>query len=503
MSEQFDPYHEWLGIPASEQPPNHYRLLGVPAFEDSPTVIENAADQRMAHLRTFQLGKRSAQSQKLLNEVAAAKVCLLNPGKKSPYDELLRQKLEATRPKLESSAVDSGFGAGLAALLETGQSAAAAKPARPKKKPSANRAPIFAAAAVVAGFLLLGLVMWATRPSGGSRESAQAERPPATVSGAKSDATPGATGSASAKPATSEKPSPMATTGLRTRIFASGCNGHEIRLNGEPLMRCNRDSTATGEALLREGDVIAVKLGDRFDIMSLWMMFQTAEGEYLFETCDDWNAYLPVDETRWWDIEKKRPGQQKAKYAPSRQEYVGRVKKAAQEAVPNLPTGQPITSPLKGEEKYADAYLYYAVTREDLLPKKSPPKTAPSLSWGTVVTITASADRGYVLGPVQRGTTLRLQYEQGKWKTHGRKATNSPDDPKVAADDQNRLAIADAPGLAGSGTVLQIVPGGTAQTPFVWRADRDYENVVLRIQDCSRSTSRPGHVKYRVELVKP
>ena len=28
MAEKFDPYHEWLGIPASEQPPDHYRLLG-------------------------------------------------------------------------------------------------------------------------------------------------------------------------------------------------------------------------------------------------------------------------------------------------------------------------------------------------------------------------------------------------------------------------------------------------------------------------------------------
>ena len=78
MSEKFDPYHLWLGVPASEQPPHHYRLLGIAAFEESPTVIENAADRQMAHLRTFQGGKHAAESQKLLNEVAAAKVFLLN-----------------------------------------------------------------------------------------------------------------------------------------------------------------------------------------------------------------------------------------------------------------------------------------------------------------------------------------------------------------------------------------------------------------------------------------
>ena len=34
----FDPYHEWMGIPPSEQPPNHYRLLGLSEFETSKAV---------------------------------------------------------------------------------------------------------------------------------------------------------------------------------------------------------------------------------------------------------------------------------------------------------------------------------------------------------------------------------------------------------------------------------------------------------------------------------
>jgi hypothetical protein len=40
MSESFDPYHVWLGIPPEEQPPHHYRLLGIRLFEDNPSVIE-------------------------------------------------------------------------------------------------------------------------------------------------------------------------------------------------------------------------------------------------------------------------------------------------------------------------------------------------------------------------------------------------------------------------------------------------------------------------------
>ena len=56
-----------------EQPPNHYRLLGLALFESQPDVIATAADRQMGHLRTFQSGKHSALSQRLLNEVAAAR----------------------------------------------------------------------------------------------------------------------------------------------------------------------------------------------------------------------------------------------------------------------------------------------------------------------------------------------------------------------------------------------------------------------------------------------
>jgi len=93
MPNTFDPYHTWLGIRPEEQPPNHYRLLGLQPFEDNPDTIEHATDQRMAHLRTLQGGKHSVECQKLLNEVAAAKVCLLNADKKAAYDQRLRPQL--------------------------------------------------------------------------------------------------------------------------------------------------------------------------------------------------------------------------------------------------------------------------------------------------------------------------------------------------------------------------------------------------------------------------
>jgi len=107
MTDHFDPYYTWLGIPPDEQPADYYRLLGVRRFETNEEVIVNASDQRMAYLRTFQVGKRSKESQQLLNEVATAQGCLLHPKKKQTYDEELRRKLAASQPAARQPATPS------------------------------------------------------------------------------------------------------------------------------------------------------------------------------------------------------------------------------------------------------------------------------------------------------------------------------------------------------------------------------------------------------------
>ena len=93
MNENFDPYYKWLGIAPAEQPPNHYRLLGLNLFEADLDVIENASDRQMTHLRSFQTGPRMRECQQLLNEVAAARVLLLNVHNKQAYDQTLQASL--------------------------------------------------------------------------------------------------------------------------------------------------------------------------------------------------------------------------------------------------------------------------------------------------------------------------------------------------------------------------------------------------------------------------
>lgn len=93
MSEAFDPYYSWLGIPPAEQPADYYRLLGISRFESNSEVIANAAEQRMRHVRTFQLGENAGHSQMLLNELATARACLLNSASKDAYEQQLRDQI--------------------------------------------------------------------------------------------------------------------------------------------------------------------------------------------------------------------------------------------------------------------------------------------------------------------------------------------------------------------------------------------------------------------------
>ncbi len=99
MSDTFNGYHVWLGIPPNEQPPNHYRLLGITQFETDLDVIDHAADRQMAHVRTFQSGRNAGLSQQILNELAMARLCLLSAAdKKAAYDAQLRAKLAVAAP---------------------------------------------------------------------------------------------------------------------------------------------------------------------------------------------------------------------------------------------------------------------------------------------------------------------------------------------------------------------------------------------------------------------
>lgn len=160
MPDSFDPYYEWLGIPPDEQPPNHYRLLGIRLFEENQTAIENSADQRMVHLRSLAGSQHVEQAQKLLNEVSAARVCLLNAEKKAAYDEELRRHVggeSAGQPSAEPIVEEA------VPIIRTD----AGEQLAPKRKPPS---PALLAAGGLAAVACVALVGWWLMAGADSRD---------------------------------------------------------------------------------------------------------------------------------------------------------------------------------------------------------------------------------------------------------------------------------------------------------------------------------------------
>lgn len=109
----FDPYRKWLGIPEDQRPPNHYQLLGIAPDEQDAEVIEAAAVRQSAFVRNFQSGKYGNEATRLLTEIAAARICLLDPGKRAAYDaEMQRQRtgagLRSTAPTVPRRSAAGG-----------------------------------------------------------------------------------------------------------------------------------------------------------------------------------------------------------------------------------------------------------------------------------------------------------------------------------------------------------------------------------------------------------
>ena len=105
MTTDFDPYLQWLGISPENQPPNHYALLGLEDFEADREKIHAAADSRLQYLRDFQTGPRGKLSQQLLNEVARAKLCLINAEAKAAYDQKLKHERAPITPPIIKTGV--------------------------------------------------------------------------------------------------------------------------------------------------------------------------------------------------------------------------------------------------------------------------------------------------------------------------------------------------------------------------------------------------------------
>lgn len=156
----------------------------------------------------------------------------------------------------------------------------------------------------------------------------------------------------------------------------------------------------------------------------------------------------------------------------------GRPKSGWTPAVKIRPQGgeEPMTDSPMTDGPMTDTPMEETTTTDDM--------TSGDLSSfrGKKVTVTSKNPVGYTVGPVKQGDVITLQYVSGKWKTWGGIASASPDDENVAGGDKCRMGIC---ALFPNNDLqkLTLVPGLTANNPFSWTADKDYEKIILQIND--------------------
>jgi hypothetical protein len=97
MTEPLNPYHQWLDLPLELSSPSYYQMLRLTEGESSGNRIAEAADRAIAQVRAFKPGPHAREWSRLIDELKAAKQCLLDPTIKAEYDRCLAQGKE--RPK--------------------------------------------------------------------------------------------------------------------------------------------------------------------------------------------------------------------------------------------------------------------------------------------------------------------------------------------------------------------------------------------------------------------
>lgn len=223
MAGVFDPYLQWLGIPDPQRPPNLYRLAGVELFEQDLIVIANAADRQMEQLRYYQSGPHAVEAQRILQEVIAAKLCLLDPQRKAEYDVWLHAQLNAsaTTPAAAPPADHRsfGYGSGYPEAMPAMPAATAPAPAMP---PSVK---ILIATLGGVILLLLALITWILA----SRTSPTVDQPthvatttkptsPVTSTTVKPPVQPALRPSPTAEPQPQSPPAPVPTLNITPAV---------------------------------------------------------------------------------------------------------------------------------------------------------------------------------------------------------------------------------------------------------------------------------------------
>ncbi|MBW3541614.1 MAG: PDZ domain-containing protein [Planctomycetes bacterium] len=112
QTDDFDPYHKWLGIPKGKRPPTFYDLLAISLDEEDAEVIRGAAEQRRRFVESKRGDGHEAAVAGVLYQIDEAELILLNSEMRRDYDRRLnlfgkrrrRRQVDptGTRPRIDS-----------------------------------------------------------------------------------------------------------------------------------------------------------------------------------------------------------------------------------------------------------------------------------------------------------------------------------------------------------------------------------------------------------------
>ncbi len=540
--ESFDPYHKWLGISPKDQPPHYYRLLAIDLFESDPDVISAAADKQMAFIRSFQAGKNSLFSQKLLNEISAARICLLDPAKKAVYDGTIRARIAAvgTLPGIKRAKPLPVAGVARADeevfLVAEPADAEEFSPLplqfggerssiRKKKPKSATIIPLVALGAMLVVCVIAVAMVMSRTPDphvadvakdadGSSSENAE----PAHAKQSVADNRPHGTADP-VKPA--PLPSPLRPSG-------SADSSHAVPPPKPPEM--SPHDVAAG------ANHVDGKPDSDFDPFD--------------------NKTVPRPEpkalTRPPEAEKPKPPAVEKLSTPEEldrqladaktaDDYRAVADAALRSAAKAMDDHQDelaktlIVKALVAARKSNDPKLIIKVTRaltkpesvKEILAEKEAPdaepaggaaspagrdpsegaaagespapanRTLPAGPRARRISVYGSEDRVYSLGAVRSGTLVTLQYAGGTWRNPTTRESINPDD---ASRGNYRVALVTRDGQR---TTTRLLPTGTSIRPFQWQADRDYDSAIVRCHVSGSGERLTGTVRYQMTISPP
>lgn len=89
MSQGLNAYREWLGVAGTSEIPSYYELLGLRPLEPDTAQIEAAYQRQAGRLAARLSGEQADIAQRLMGELAEARLTLLTPTAKRAYDAAL------------------------------------------------------------------------------------------------------------------------------------------------------------------------------------------------------------------------------------------------------------------------------------------------------------------------------------------------------------------------------------------------------------------------------